>query len=385
MVVALLLGGALGGVASRTLFTSTPSAAPVLSTPGATVPSTTPSPTVPGTDPSSGSSGSSSGSGTGSGTELSSWAEVSSAVNPGVVNIETRLPSGIGAGTGMILTDTGEVLTNNHVVEGATQIVVTVTSTRQSYSATIVGTDPSEDVAVIQMNGASGLTTIPIGDSDSVRVGDEVAAIGNAGGQGGDPILASGQVTALHQQITASDQDGSNAETLQDLIQVAAEVVPGDSGGPLANTKGQVIGMDTAASIGAGAGGGARFRATSNVGFAIPINHALEVAARLVAEGGGDSSTANGSTSTSGGFLGVQVQQAISGGAEIIGVESGSPAESAGLAAGDLISAVDGTTVEMPSDLVTALGEHQAGDTVVLTVTGTDGRSGQIKVTLASR
>ncbi len=123
-----------------------------------------------------------------------SWAQVAAAIDPGVVDIETRLPQGIGAGTGMVLTDSGEILTNNHVIDGATQIAVTVATTGDSYDATVVGTDPTDDIAVLQLTGASGLATIPIGDSDSVKVGDSVAAIGNAGGQGGEPAVAPGTV-----------------------------------------------------------------------------------------------------------------------------------------------------------------------------------------------
>ena len=202
---------------------------------------------------------------------------MSTKVNVGVVNIESRVSGGVGAGTGMVLTSDGEILTNNHVVEGASQIVVTVVTTGESYRASIVGTDPEDDVAVLKLTGASDLQTIPLGDSDTAQVGDQVAAIGNAGGVGGTPSIATGRVIALDQQITASDEDGSNAETLTDMIQVDANVVPGDSGGPLANTSGEVIGMNSAAAAGAGSLGSTRFRGSSGggEGYAIPINKAL--------------------------------------------------------------------------------------------------------------
>ena len=381
VALAVIIGAIAGGATSQLLdFSSSP-------TSSATAPGrSSTQPTTPGTvDPGAGGAASGGSSGNGSGL---STAEVAAAIDPGVVDIESRLPQGIGAGTGMVLTDTGELLTNNHVIDGATKIVVTVTATGKSYSATVVGTDPAHDVAVLQMKNASGLTTIPLGDSDTVQEGDEVVAIGNAGGQGGEPSVASGQVVALHQQITASDQDGSNAETLTDLIQVDANVVPGDSGGPLANTSGQVIGMDTAASsAAAGRGGPARFHSGGNQAFAIPINTALRIAKQLQSGGGAaDSSGSNSQAASGGAFLGVQVQSATAttAGAEIVGVETGSPADDAGLSAGDVIVKVDGTTVQSADDLVGVLGDHQPGDRVTVTWLDSAGTSHHATVALAS-
>jgi S1-C subfamily serine protease len=269
----------------------------------------------------------------------------------------------------MILTADGRILTNNHVIDGASQIAVTTVADGRTYRATVVGTDPDEDVAVLQLTNASGLTTIPLGNSDDVAVGDEVAAIGNAGGQGGDPAVAPGPVTALDQEITATDQRGGNPETLTGLIQVAAEVVPGDSGGPLADANGKVVGMDTAASAGQG-----RYRTVVNQGYAIPINHALDVAKQLVANpNGSGSGSGNGGATGSTGRLGVAVQ-ASSGGAQIVEVEPGSAADEAGLQPGDVVVAVDGTAVRSPADLTTALKGHAPGSQVTITWTGTDGR-----------
>jgi S1-C subfamily serine protease len=317
---------------------------------------------------------------------MASWDDVVDAISVGVVNIETSMSGGVGAGTGMVLTSDGEVLTNNHVVEGASAIVVTVVETGKSYRASIVGRDPQEDVAVLQLQDASGLSTIPLGDSDAVRVGDQVAAIGNAGGKGGEPAVATGRVTALDQDITASDEDGSNAETLTGMIQVDANVVPGDSGGPLASTKGEVIGMNSAAAVGAGSS--LRSRGTTSgggEGYAIPIDKALAIAEDLKASGRG-ASAADGSIATgSGGFLGVQVQDGTTGGAEIVAVENGSPADSAGLSAGDVIVGVDGTEVVDPSGLISILSELEAGDRVTISYVGSDGRTRQVTATLASR
>jgi S1-C subfamily serine protease len=248
-----------------------------------------------------------------------------------------------------------------------------------------VGTDPQDDVAVLKLTGASDLQTIPLGDSDTVKVGDQVAAIGNAGGTGGTPSIATGRVTALGQQITASDEDGSNAETLTDMIQVDANVIPGDSGGPLANTNGEVIGMDSAAAAGAGSVGSTRVRGGSGggEGYAIPINKALSIAEELKRTGANGGSSSG--TSTSGGYLGVQVQVSADGGAGIVSVQSGSPAAEAGLTAGTTIVALGRTEIPTPDALVSALSKQKAGDQVTITWLGTDGRSHQTSVTLAGR
>ena len=171
------------------------------------------------------------GSGTGSGTALSTEA-ITAAVEPGVVDIDTRLgyQSAAAAGTGMILTSNGYVLTNNHVIDGATSITATVVGTGRTYTATVVGTDVSQDVAVLRLSGASGLATVPLGDSPTVSTGDKVVAIGNAGGTGGDPTVVTGTVTDLNQSITASDENGTNAEQLTGLIVTNAPIVAGDSG-----------------------------------------------------------------------------------------------------------------------------------------------------------
>ncbi|HEY6533621.1 MAG TPA: trypsin-like peptidase domain-containing protein, partial [Acidimicrobiales bacterium] len=271
--------------------------------------------------------------------------------------------------------------TNNHVVEGARSIVVTVATTGETYRAEIVGTDPAEDVAVLQLEGAEDLPTVPIGDSDQLAVGDLVAAIGNAGGVGGTPSIAAGRVAALGQQITATAEDGSDAQTLDDMIQVTANVVPGDSGGPLADDRGTVVGMTTAASIGNGTGRLRAFGGTSaGVGYAIPIGRALEIVDQILAGGGSGSSSA-----APGGYLGVQVTTSASGGVEIAAVMGGSPAATAGIEVGDTVVAVDDTRLSSPDELVDLLAEHDAGDDVVVTWFGTDGRAHQATVALAAR
>jgi S1-C subfamily serine protease len=284
----------------------------------------------------------------------------------GVVDITTVLgyQNGEAAGTGMVLTADGEILTNNHVVEGATSITVTVLSTGQTYAATVVGTDPTDDVAVLQLTAASGLDTVQI-DSGTVAVGDAVTAVGNAGGATDSTSAAAGAVTALDQSITATDESGQHAEDLTGLIGIAADVQAGDSGGPLYDAQGEVAGMDTAASS---SGGQA---------YAIPIGTALSIAGQIVA-GVGDATVHQGYPA----FLGISVLS--TGGATVTGVVSGGPADQAGLTAGDVITAIDGTTTTSADDVSTALGGRSPGDSATVTWTDTTGQSRTATVTLAS-
>jgi S1-C subfamily serine protease len=290
-------------------------------------------------------------------------AAVAAQVTPGVVDVTTKLGSqpGGAAGTGMVLTPTGEVLTNNHVIQGASSITVTSVDNHRSYPATVIGYDRSDDVAVLQVQGATNLRTVSLGDSNTVKVGDEAVAIGNAGGVGGTPSHAAGRVTALNQSITASDESGGNAQQLNGLIQVTADLQPGDSGGPLANSNAKIIGMNTA-------GAQSNHRARS-AGFAIPINTALAVSRQIEARQ--SSPTVHiGPT----GFLGVQVASSTAGpdsvgnvtGASVVGVQAGSPAEQAGLRAGDVIVSVDGAPVDSSMALQSTLSMHHPGDRVTL-------------------
>ena len=175
---------------------------------------------------------------------------VANKVEPGVVDINSQLKyeNGAAAGTGMVLSANGLVLTNNHVVDGSTSLHATLVSNGKTYQAQVLGVDPVDDVALIKLVGASGLKTVSVGDSAKVTLGTGVVAIGNAGGRGGPPTVTSGTVTALSRTITASDSgSGANSETLHNMLQTNAPIAAGDSGGPLANAAGQVVGMDTAA------------------------------------------------------------------------------------------------------------------------------------------
>ena len=249
-----------------------------------------------GSSPSSG-NGSYGGSAVGAGAP-SDISAIAAKISPDLVDINTNLSyqDEQAAGTGIVLTSSGEVLTNNHVIDGATSISVTDIGNGQTYKANVVGYDRTGDVAVVQLVGASGLQTAPI-DSSTPAVGEGVVGVGNAGGTGGTPSSAGGSVDALDQSITASDSGGGNSENLTGLIEMNCDIQPGDSGGSLVNASGQVVGMDTAASTGSGQDG-----ATSQA-YAIPISTALGIA-RNIEAGRADSTIHIGAT----GFLGIQVQ-----------------------------------------------------------------------------
>jgi S1-C subfamily serine protease len=304
---------------------------------------------------------------TGTGTAADTVTEATAAQQVGIVEIDTALQyqGAEAAGTGMVLTPDGEILTNNHVVQGATSIRVTISSTGATYSASVVGTDPTDDVAVLQLDNASGLQTAQLSNSGAT-LGQSVTGVGNAGGTG-TLTAAAGTVTGLDQSITATDEGGAHAEQLSGLIETDAAIQAGDSGGPLYGTDGAVIGMDTAAS----SSGAAQ-------AYAIPIGTAEGIAAQIVA--GVDNATIHHGLPA---FLGVSLQDAA-GGATIAGVVSGGPAADAGLTAGDVITSVDGSAVTSAADLSSALGAHEAGSQVTVTWTTVTGASQSATVTLAT-
>jgi S1-C subfamily serine protease len=296
---------------------------------------------------------------TGGAAAASSAADIAAKVDPAIVDITTTLANGQAAGTGMVLTPDGVVLTNNHVIADATEIRVQINGAGPIYAATVLGYDITDDVALLQIQGASNLKTIEVGDSDKVALHDKVVALGNALGRGGTPAVAEGSVTALDQTITAGDPGGP-AQTLAGLIEINAPLLPGDSGGPLVNTSGQVIGMNAAAAP-------QSRRQNSSDGFAIPINTALDIAHQIQA-GQGSAKVHIGDRA----LLGVQVQQGQ--GATVAATQAGSPAASAGLVAGDVIDSVDSTTISTLSDLTAALDGHHPGDKVSLGWTDTSGQ-----------
>jgi S1-C subfamily serine protease len=254
-------------------------------------------------------------------------------IGTGVVVINTNLAyqGASAAGTGIVLSSTGEILTNNHVIKGATTITVRVPGTTHRYAARVLGYDASDDIAVLQLRSASNLKTVTTGDSSKLTVGQSVRAVGNAGGTG-MLVSSSGRITGLFKTITVADENGTPAR-LTGLIETNAALQPGDSGGPLLSSAGRVIGMDTAASS------TGPFATYSSDSYAIPISKALTVV-KQVESGRSTARVHVGATA----FLGVQVADGQSG-VTIVGVVANGPAAKAGLTAGDVITAVGGTQV----------------------------------------
>ena len=266
----------------------------------------------------------------------STSARVKAGPNIGIVDIYTTLgyQSGRAAGTGMILTRSGEVLTNNHVINGATKFKVVDVTTHRRYSATVVGYSVSRDIALLQLAHASGLRTIKRGGAIPLQVGMRVLARGNAQGQGGKPKVARGRIIALHQQIIAKDELG-DPETLNNMIATNAPVVPGYSGGPLENSQNRVLGIVTAGSTSA-----------VHRGFAIPIRQALQIVRRI--ESGRSNAIVHvGPTA----FLGVGLDDAPGGGAAITKILPGKPADLAGLVRGDIITSLNGVAISSRADV----------------------------------
>ena len=288
---------------------------------------------------------------------------IAAKVNAAVVDINTVVGSGRAAGTGMIITSSGEVLTNNHVVDGSTQILVTIAGHPQAFTAHVVGVNPSADVAVIQVEGVSGLPSVNFASSSTLKVGDVVVAIGNALGQGGTPDVSQGNITALDQTITAS-AGGSKSERLTGMIQTDARIYPGDSGGPLLNSSGQVVGMITAGQV-------QGFRSiASNINYAIASDTILNIVNQI------RSRTANPAIIYGQvGYIGVSAQTLdaataaqlglnVSSGALVRAVVGGSPADGAGINRNSVITSVGGSQVTTIDNLGTAIRAHKPGERV---------------------
>ena len=290
----------------------------------------------------------------------------------GVVDVTTDLAydNGSAAGTGIVLTPTGQVLTNNHVIRGATTIRVTDPKTARSYGATVLGYSVSGDIALLQLKKAAHLSTASIGDSSRIRVGQRVTALGNAGGAGGPPSSSSGRITGLNQSIVVSDGRGLTAR-LVDLIRINAALEPGDSGGPLLDTSGRVIGIDTAASV------GFEFR-SPNQGYAVPINRALAVVTQIRARR--SSATVHVGLTP---FLGLSLASSRPGlgtGAFVAEIADGSPADRAGIPVGSLITRIDGRAVTSRDEVTRLLLRRKAGDTITIRWIDRLGRSSSARI-----
>ncbi|HEV8648594.1 MAG TPA: trypsin-like peptidase domain-containing protein, partial [Actinomycetes bacterium] len=261
-----------------------------------------------------------------------------------------------GAGTGIITGAAGEVVTNAHVVAGASSVRVHVPGHSGTVTATVVGSDSSVDLAVLHLQGLSGLPTATFAATSTVHVGDQVLAVGNAEGYGGAPTVTEGIISALNRDLPA----GEGAAALRGLLQTDAAINPGSSGGALVDTAGRVVGITNAIAA------GSRGQPAQNIGFAIPTDTVLKVlpalrAGRNVTGGGNASGTPTA-------FLGVDLSDAGQGaGALVAAVEPGTPAAAAGLQPGDMITAADGTTISSPADLRSVVARHKPGNKIKLT------------------
>jgi S1-C subfamily serine protease len=296
--------------------------------------------------------------------------ELVSKVIPAVVSIDVKSNGEEDQGTGMIITSSGEVITNNHVIElysqGGNTGTITVTEYGQTKAlpTTLVGYDQSKDVALLKIDNASDLPTVTFGNSGKTVVGDAVVAIGNALGlAAGTPTVTQGIISALGRSVTAGGE-GTQTETLQNMMPTDAAINPGNSGGPLIDTSGQVIGMNTAV-----AGSSSDGTSSQNIGFAIPAASVESLISEL--QKGGQSG--NG-----GGYLGVDITTLTPAlrqqygftpttGAVILSVVPGSPADKAGLVQGDVIVSIDGTNITSSDDLQKQIQNSKAGQSVSIT------------------
>jgi S1-C subfamily serine protease len=270
----------------------------------------------------------------------------------GVVIIETTLAyqGGAAGGTGIVLTHSGQVLTNNHVILGAGKITVVVPAAKRRYTAHVVGYDVADDVALLKLDRAKNLATVKLGNSARLRVGQRASAVGNARGAG-KLVITTGRITGLRQSVVVDDGNGGTTH-LRGLIRTSARLVPGDSGGPLLDAAGRVVGIDSVGTV------GNTFQ--SSGGYAIPINKAFSLV-RLIRAGTATARVHVGATA----FIGVSLAESQNG--LVVGsVVQGSAAEAAGIVEGDVITGFDGRPVATLAALRAALLAHHPGDSVTL-------------------
>ncbi|MDQ6847220.1 MAG: S1C family serine protease [Candidatus Dormibacteraeota bacterium] len=289
-----------------------------------------------------------------------------------VVNIDGHVSGGSIAGTGMIIRSDGLVLTNNHVVAGTTDLVAQVDGQGKVYQATVLGVDPTHDVAVIRLEGAKGLPTVSIDTSGVVATGDSVIGLGNAEGHNGAPVSASGSVTTLDETLMVAGDNGLLLETLNGLIQFDAAIQPGDSGGPLLNASGQVIGMDTV-----GSNPNQPAADVGRFGGAIPINTAMSIVDQIV-----NHVSSPYIQSGHSGTLGADLADSAAG-ATVKSVVSGGGAATAGMVKGDVITTVAGAQVHSATDVERIMLDRRPGDAVPVAWSDPAGNAHQGTVTLS--
>ena len=341
----------------------------------------------------SGGNGDSGGTGgTNSGTGSLNASSLSAKVDPGLVDVTSDLKySGATAeGTGMVISSNGLVLTNNHVIDQSTSVSAQLVTSGRTYTAKVIGYNSTDDVALLQLVGASGLKTVSLSNSEQAKVGEAVLALGNAGGRGGLPSTAQGTIQALNQSIKASDQGANTTEDLHGMLETDAPIQEGDSGGPLVNASGQVVGMDTAAGPGGGAG------TTAVQGFAIPINQAISIADEINA--GKASTTVHIGLA---GFIGVDIGDAatptqcgtsetggplfapaVNSGALVCEVVPDAPAQQAGLTGGDVITSVNGSSVSNAAGLTNQMANARPGSQLSIAYVSASGARHTTTVTL---
>ena len=363
-----------------------------------------------GTNPGSGSGkGSSPAPGSSTSTNKPDVAAITAEVDPAVVDITSTLSQhqGQAAGTGMVVTPSGEVLTNNHVIDEATSITGQIDGRGTKYTAKVIGTDPTSDVALIQLEGVSDLKTVSFGDSSSVSLGQSVVAIGNALDLPGQPTVTVGTITGTDKPIVAQDSGTNLCESLTQMLQTNAKLEPGNSGGPLVNSAGQVIGMNTAAASDSPSGG---FTTSgSKVGFAIPIEKAIGIVTQMRdgdasaaihigpspllgvfvtgVDGHGNGNACSDSASSGGlgglgGFGSLGPTAPVNSGALVVTVENGTPAQGAGIQEGDAITSFNGHSVASPTALTGLVQAESPGDQVEVGWVDIAGESHEATVTL---
>ncbi|MCW2818608.1 MAG: serine protease [Marmoricola sp.] len=317
-------------------------------------------PTTPDTQQDQGSTG-----GTGTGTSTDTTSTASGKQLTGLVRIVSTMKydGGKAAGTGMVLTSDGEVVTNHHVVQGATSVKVEVMTTGTTYTASVVGTDAAKDVAVLKLQDASGLATVTP-DTDGIATGSAVTAVGDGNGTVDHLSAATGTVTAANQAITTSAEGSASGERLTGLMEISSDVVPGYSGGATYDADGQVVGMTTAASSGS----------SDVVGYAVPIATVLRVADDLES---GVQSTAYSYGRPA--FLGI----GLGSGTTVAGAYAGTPAARAGLGQGDTITAIAGKAVTTQAELRATVAAHRPGERIAVSWTDASGARHTETLTLA--
>jgi S1-C subfamily serine protease len=286
----------------------------------------------------------------------------------GVVLVTTDLAyaNAKAAGTGIVLTSTGEILTNNHVIRGATTIAIIVPATSRRCTAQVLGYAVVDDVALIKAQNCGTLATATRGDSSKVRLGQFARAVGNANGAG-RLVITTGTITGLNRSILVSDDEGG-ASRLSGLLQTSARLVPGVSGGPLLNSTGSVIGMDTA--------GSPNFEVQASDGYAIPINRAYGIV-KQIRTGQGSSTVHIGKTA----FIGITAANGGNG-LQVGTVFPGTSAEAVGLQPGSLIVSIEGRTVATINDIRAVLFQKHPGDTITLGILDTSGQPATVPITL---